>query len=104
MNRKSSLTLEQVAADLITEAEENAKRYIQTFDPHSGYDLGYNPDHFCDRTTEAFVYAYILASLRRDFPDGLAYKYLRSTEGVGEAMKQRFGMSNEDFATDIIGG
>ncbi len=85
---KQPLTLEQVAQYLIHDAEEVANHYEQVHD----FGLEQPGIH------GAMVYAYIVAGLRMNF------NTFRSADVVYEAMKQRFEMSEEDFAIDILGG
>lgn len=91
MTTKRKQTIEQQAVDLIHAAEEVADRYILT---------NAEPGISTDSVRSSMIYAYILAGLRMG-PDYIKndVRYV-----VGAAMKLRFGMSNEDFATDILGG
>lgn len=94
--KKPPPTLESVARALIQQAEENAKRYCQT-------SLNTYEDREELTATNAFVYAYLLAGLRMNHGPVFGPSF-KSTEVVAEAMKQYFGILNDDFATDILGG
>lgn len=90
------LTLEQVATALIGDAKTVADRYIL----ERGDQMSSTQD-----VRDGIEYAFILAGLRTNPAyfsfDHAVYepKYV-----VGLAMKMRFNISDEDFATGILGG
>lgn len=91
-NQKPAQSLDSVALDLITAAEAVATQYIQTS------SVSFSSTQ---QVREGIEYAYILAGLRfsKDYTGGHD-----AIDVVFEAMKLKFGMSTEEFATSILGG
>lgn len=91
MNTKPKQTVEEEAVDLIHAAEAVAHHHIQS-----------NAEEFAStsQVRAAMEYAYILAGLRMG-PDYIEndVRYV-----VGHALKLKYGMSDEEFATSILGG
>lgn len=80
-------TIDEQATMLVRQANEAARRYLLS-----------TPELLAstDQVREALTYGYLLGTLTGD---GFWQK-----EIVAAAMKQRFGMTDEEFATDILGG
>lgn len=87
---KPAVTLEQHAAQLVRIAEQCGQDYVRG-----------TPGN----TWEGVVYGYIISALRWNenyFRSGVLTFSAQLV--VAEALKQRFGMSEEEFATTILGG
>lgn len=82
-------TIEEQADSLVKQSEDAARHYILS--------LAWPPSS-SEQVRDALVYGYILAHLTAP-ADTFWQK-----EIVGAAMKQRFGITEEDFATSILGG
>lgn len=88
---KSKSTVEQEAQMLIKQAQDISNQYISTA-----------VEHLCStsQVRDGVEYGYIIAALSRSQD----YSHNLPTHIVGAAMKLRFNMSDEEYATTILGG
>lgn len=93
---RKRLTLEQVATALIGDAKTVADRYIL----ERGDQMSSTQD-----VRDGIEYAFILAGLRTN-PAYFSFHNasFEPKHVVGLAMKMRFGMTDEEYATGILGG
>lgn len=86
LTRRSKPSVKDQASDLV----EQANRAAEHYDRSISFD---ESPAIAEKISDAFAYGYLLGQLR-----------CRSKEIVGEAFAQRFQMSDENFAIDILGG